>query len=221
MTTMGRLVFSLMAAGVSLRMIVAEPPSDSDIAPLRAMIARQKSIRTLSADYTQTRSLRTLRSPLLSRGCLWYEAPDSFRWETTEPARSILVGTPSGTTLLRREGNKNVAKSIASGSPDGIGMAGMSSLSRGDFDAFRRSFRILSLTTKGANSAARLQPLSGDAARGIDEISIEFDTATGEWISLGVRIRDGSSLIWKFSNVRINPKLPAGLFDPDHLVLNP
>ena len=194
--------------------------NEPDLTPLRAMIASQKTIRTLSADYTQTRSLRTLRNPLVSKGRFRYEAPANFRWEAETPVRSALVGNASGIYLIHRDGKKTVTRKLASGTPEQAGFPGAPLLAAGDFETFRRAFRILSLTTTGTECHAVLQPLGGDAARGVSEVRIDFDRTTGEWSRLGIVTRDGSSIHYKFSNIRRNPKLPEGLFRTDQPALS-
>jgi outer membrane lipoprotein-sorting protein len=50
-----------------------------------------ESIRTLKADFTQKRHLKILEAPLISRGTLYYKAPDSLRWEYSSPLRSVML----------------------------------------------------------------------------------------------------------------------------------
>jgi len=49
------------------------------------------AIRTIRADFVQEKHLKILSRPLISKGILFYEAPDSLRWEYTAPVRSILL----------------------------------------------------------------------------------------------------------------------------------
>ena len=179
------------------------------------MISFQRELRTLSSDYTQTRSLRTLRSPLVSRGRFFYEAPSRFRWETETPVKSVLVGNSSGLFVIRPASGASGVKKLAGARDEN----GFLSLSMGDYETFRRAFRVISLKTTGDKCLAVMQPISGDAARGVNEIRLEFERKTGAWISLGIVTRDGSTLLYEFSNIRINPRLPEGLFGTDPVTI--
>ena len=50
-----------------------------------------ESIRTLEADFTQKRHLKILEAPLISKGRLYYRAPDLLRWEYSSPLRSVML----------------------------------------------------------------------------------------------------------------------------------
>jgi len=78
------IAFLLSAAGLH----AAEP---LDFTPVKRWITRQEDFRAVTADFTQTRSLRALKSPLASEGRLWFKAPSSFRWEIGTPAKTIVL----------------------------------------------------------------------------------------------------------------------------------
>lgn len=62
-----------------------------DLAPLKKWVARQAEIRTVQADFVQSRTYRALRDPLTSRGRLLFSAPGSFRWEAGDPPKMIVL----------------------------------------------------------------------------------------------------------------------------------
>src|SRR4051794_29316403 len=69
----------------------AQSPLPIDLTPIKKWIARQDEFRSVTADLTQTRALRALRSPLSSPGHLWFVAPDTFRWELGDPVKTIVL----------------------------------------------------------------------------------------------------------------------------------
>jgi len=59
-----------------------------DWASIRAAAAE---VRTVRADFVQTKRLPILSRPLESRGVLRYRAPDAVRWEYREPLPSLFI----------------------------------------------------------------------------------------------------------------------------------
>ena len=45
----------------------------------------------MQAVFTQEKHLRILARPLISRGTLLFQAPQSLRWEYTDPMHSVLL----------------------------------------------------------------------------------------------------------------------------------
>jgi len=203
---------------LSLRTLLADSSSGLvlDLAPLRSMIAKQKSIDTLSADFTQTRSLKTLHVPLISNGKLWIRSRKYFRWELGSPPKTIVLGTPTETTVIKPF-KKEVLKSQLSsshGSLDSSEAFGIMSLpGNGNFDDFQKEIKVLGIKTSGTRCHVEFVPRSTELARGLAAITLEFDSETGQWISLEFLTRDGSSIHTDFTNICINPKLDPSLFD--------
>ena len=48
-------------------------------------------VTSIGADFTQEKHMPILRRPLVSKGVLYYQLPDSLRWEYTEPIQSLLL----------------------------------------------------------------------------------------------------------------------------------
>jgi len=189
-------------------------PSESDLAPLKKMITQGKEIRTLSADITEIRHLKTLSRPLVSKGHLWFASPSSFRWEIGTSDQSVLIGNTGGIFLIRRkEGTKSCrhldAKTSAPMTPLGI-----PGLFPGDYDAFLRAFRVESIVVTGNRCHAEMIPLGSGVFHGMSSLHLDFETENGHWTSLRIITKDGSSFDQQFSNVRINESVPPELFDP-------
>ncbi len=49
------------------------------------------NIASVSAEFTQEKHMRILSRPLVSKGVLYYQSPESLRWEYQSPVRSILL----------------------------------------------------------------------------------------------------------------------------------
>lgn len=198
--------------------LFAAPPEKSlDLSPLKKWIAAQKDVLSVSADFTQTRTLRTLRSPLTSKGRLWFKAPNWFRWELGDPPKTIIIGTPDGLTIIQPGKKRAERKPLAApGSPGGSEALGMIRLpGGGSVEEFQRNVQVLALETAGSKCHLEMLPRDAASARRLSAIKWDFDTATGRWLSLEIVTREGSSILNEFSNVEINPKIGKGVFDFD------
>jgi outer membrane lipoprotein-sorting protein len=50
-----------------------------------------QEIETVRAEFIQEKHLKILIKPVISRGVLYYKAPDSLRWEYRSPVRNVLL----------------------------------------------------------------------------------------------------------------------------------
>src|ERR1051325_874964 len=62
---------------------------------LSTWLNAQTNIQTWSADFTQTRALKSLTQPLTATGHVWFAAPNRFRWELGSPAQTIALRVPT------------------------------------------------------------------------------------------------------------------------------
>lgn len=190
--------------------------SVEDISPLRAMIGLQRSIHTLSADFTQTRSLKTLRDPIISHGKIWIQPQQFFRWELGNPPKTIVIGTPTETTVIqpfKKTASRNIL-SAPTGSTDTSEALGMMSLpGNGNFDDFQREVLILKTENAAGIFHVEFIPKNNERLRGLTAIRLDFNSQTGQWIRLEFLTRDGSSICNDFTDIRINQKLDPHLFE--------
>jgi len=196
----------------------ALPAAEFDFAPVKKWIAKQDDFRAVSADFTQTRSLRALKSPLAQTGRLWFKAPNHFRWELGSPAKTIVL-RKGDTIYMIQPGKKRAERSAASATPDkpspmqAFGM--MSMPFARDFADFQRQFETLAISTDGPRCHLEVLPRTPTAKKYLSALKLDFNTQTGHLLAFEMATRDGSALRNEFSNVEVNPKLPAAIFDFD------
>ena len=67
------------------------PPAEKLAALLERFGSFQKGLKTLQADFVQTRNSSLLAHESVSRGRLFFEAPDQIRWEYESPLRMTVL----------------------------------------------------------------------------------------------------------------------------------
>ena len=192
--------------------------AELDYTPVKRWIAKQDDFRSVTADFTQTRSLRALKSPLANPGRLWFKAPDSFRWELGTPARTIVLRKGDSIYLIQ-PAKKRAERSPANATPDkpspmqAFGM--MSMPFARDFADFQRQFETLAITPDGPRCRLEVLPRTPLARKFLAALKLDFNTQTGHLLAFEMVTRDGSALRNEFSNVQANPKISASVFEFD------
>lgn len=187
-----------------------------DSALLSAWLNAQTNIQTWSADFVQTRTLKSLTQPLTATGHVWFEAPNRFRWELGKPPQTIAVRQPEQMLLVYPR-LKRVERYPLNQAEPGPWKDMLALLDAG----FPRSrsevesrFNILSQTTENGVHAVILQPKVESARRMMPEITIAFDTTTFLLRSTELKFMDGSTMKNVFNNAVLNPKIDEALFNP-------
>jgi outer membrane lipoprotein-sorting protein len=181
---------------------------------LREWIARQAEIRSLHADFEQTRRLPALRIPLKSSGTLWLDARGSFRWQVGDPPE--LLAIRAGERLLVIDPKKKRARILeedpAAGPLrlDAIGLPFASS-----YADLENRFAVLAVEERGELVEAVLKPKEARLAAGVKSVRVVFRRASGVVELFELELRDGSQISTAMSRVEINPRLPAGVFEFD------
>lgn len=191
-----------------------------DVTPLKKWIAKQADLKTVSADFVQTRRLRVLKDPVERRGKLWFNGPTLFRWELGEPPGTIVLRRGKQAFLISVRAKK--AKLI---DPEALaekeGMRAMRDLPAMDFpmavtfEEFTKRFDILGVKVEGSRCDADILPKDAQAQKFLRRLRISFDVETGILLGFEVATRDGSELRNEFSNVRLNEKIDRRVFDFD------
>ncbi len=204
----------LLAAGVATS---AEKTVVIDTAPVREWIARQSGLKTLTADFVQTRSLRSLRGPLRTPGRLWFAAPDQFRWELGQPPATVVMPGTEGILVIspKKRSAERLPLETFDGGKGGQPLAMMRFPIARNYDDFRERFDIRGLRVENGICQLDLMPRDTRAREFLSSFTITFDTRTGHLISFQLTTRDGSSIQNEFSNVRTDVSVDSAIFTYD------
>ena len=179
--------------------------------------AAQTNIHSWSADFVQTRNLKSLAQPLTAEGHVWFTAPNRFRWELGHPPQTIAVRAPTDLLVIYPR-LKRVEHFPLNGAQTGPWRDALALLEAG----FPRSqaelqaqYSVISQTITGQTCEVTLQPKSASARRMMPQIKIDFDTKDSSLRGTELEFADGSTLRNDFKNPEINPTLDEKLFAPE------
>jgi len=171
----------------------------------------------VQADFTQTRALRALRSPVVSPGRLTFVTPNSLRWELGDPPKTIVLRKGDSYTLIQPAKKKAERMGAGSVGQEGgaKGFAMMEFPLASDFAEFQKKFEILAVNTDGDRCHLEILPRDAQARKFLSALKIDFNTRTGHMIAFEMVTKDGSSMRNEFTNVRVNQKIDRHTFEFD------
>lgn len=179
-----------------------------------AWFAAQKNLHTWTADFVQTRTLKSLTQPLIAQGHITFAMPNDFRWELGRPAQTIAVRHGDEMFVIYPRLKRAERYPLGASTPTEWRDT-MSLLQAGfprDRKEFDAEFKILSLTeTNGAWEMA-LQPKSTFVRRMMPELRVGLATNNFSLISTELVFVDGSRMRNDFTNAVLNPVLDEKLF---------
>ncbi len=201
--------------------------ADPSTALLDRWISAQTNLHTWTADSTQTRSLKVLSQPLVSKGKVWVMVPDRFRWELGQPVQTAALRQPDQMLIIYPR-LKRVEKYPLHGVQAGPWKDALALLdasfprSRADLES---RFRVTSVIETNSLIQVTLQPKSAFARKFMAEIQVNLSTNDFSPLATELRFSDGSSMRNDFTNGVVNAPLAPELFDakldPDFSVVEP
>jgi outer membrane lipoprotein-sorting protein len=183
-------------------------------AVLESWFAAQAGVRTLSADFLQTRTLKTLVQPLTASGRLWFAPPNQFRWELGRPPQTIALRHADDMYViyprLKRAEHYPLGASAPREWRDAMSLldAGFPS-TRAQFDS---QFQIQSLAQTNGTWLLALQPRAASAREIMPELRVFL--ATNDFSLAGTELVfvDGSRMRNDFTNAVTNASLDENIF---------
>jgi outer membrane lipoprotein-sorting protein len=184
--------------------------------PVLAWLGAQTNLQTWSADFIQTRTLKSLAQPLTATGRVWFATPYRFRWELGNPAQTIAVRAERDLLVIYPR-LQRVERFPLGGRGTGQWREALSLLEAG-FPRTRKEleaqYDILAQSTANGACEVKLQPKSAAARRMMPLVGITFDTRDFSLRATELQFADGSTMRNDFKNGRVNPKLDEGIFAP-------
>ena len=182
---------------------------------LDAWFAAQKNLHTWSADFVQTRALKTLTQPLIAKGRIAFAMPNDFRWELGQPAQTIALRRGDEMFVIYPRLKRAERYPLGAGTPTEWRDT-MSLLQAGfprDRKEFNTQFQILSLAETNGQWQMSLQPKSPFARRMMPELCVGLATNDLALASTELIFVDGSRMRNDFTNAVLNPALDKELFE--------
>ncbi len=200
-----------------LRLGSAAPAAAPDArAVVDAWLAAQSHVTNWSADFVQTRFLKTLRQPLVSTGHVWYARPNSFRWELGRPAQTLAVRDGDTLQILypRLERVERYSLDAARSGPLGEALGLLDAGFPRDHADFAARFRLLALVPESGHWRLDLEPLGPAARRMMPSIRLVLDATNYVLLANEIAFPDGSRIRNDFSGALRNSPFPSDTFRP-------
>jgi len=216
----------LLSSFACLATAILAPAADLNPA-VSAWLAAQTNIQSWSADFVQTRSLKSLTQPLTATGHVWFAAPNRFRWELGHPPQTIAVRAAEELLVIYPR-LKRVERFPLTGEQTGPWRDALALLEAGfprnEADLVKQ-YNVISQKVADEIGRIVLQPKSASAKRMIPQIEIAFNTQDHSLRITELQFADGSQMRNDFKNPVLNPDIEPDLFKPqipsDYKVVEP
>ena len=178
-------------------------------------LAAQSTLKTWTADFTQTRMLKTLKQPLKSQGRLVFAAPNNFRWQLGDPAQTVAIRNSNEMTVLypKLKRAERYPLTGAGNEPWRDALALMDAGFPGSATELESRFKLLSLRFTNDLAQVTLEPRSAMAKKFMSEVQLSLRTNDFSMTANQLQFSDGSILRNDFTNAVKNPSLPPEAFD--------
>lgn len=182
--------------------------------PIQRWLEAQTSIRSWSADFVQTRRLKTLVQPLTAGGKVWFAEPNMFRWELGEPSETVAIRSLNELMIiypqLRRAERFPVGPEARGPWRDALALleAGFPRTQA----QLQAQYDIVSQEPAGGVGKLVLRPKSAKARKLIPRIQVEFDPANLLLLATELTLADGSQMRNDFKNQKLNPPVDPERF---------
>ena len=166
-------------------------------------------ISTISADFVQKKFMKILSKPLVSEGKFYYTAPDSIRWEYSQPIKSVVISDKGNTKRYIASGGKMIEDKTGGAQAMKIVLDEVAGWMSGKFTS-NPSFTAT--LKEGSNTQITLTPVGKSMAGMIEKIEI---TVTRKDASIkSVRIVESATAETRidFQHVVINQEIQPSVF---------
>jgi outer membrane lipoprotein-sorting protein len=180
-------------------------------------LAAQSQLKTWTADFTQIRTIKTLKQPLRSEGKLIFAAPNSFRWQLGDPAQTIAIRNSNEMSVIypKLKRAERYPLSGAGNEPWRDALALMDAGFPSSAEELNTRFKLLSLHFTNDTAQIRMEPRSAMAKKFMSEVQLVLRTNDFAMLANQLQFADGSTLRNDFTNAVKNPEVAADAFKAD------
>ncbi len=175
-----------------------------------AIRAAATNVRSLQADFTQTKQLKILKRPIVSRGKFYYRRPGQIRWEYTSPVKSVVLLDSNGLRRYTWRGNRWVRDAGANLGPVQAVLREMDLWMRGDF----ASSKVFTPQLKpGSPVKIHLSPRDPALKKYVSAIDLILSSTPGVVDAIEISEGPGASTRIVLQQVQLNQQIPDKVFE--------
>ncbi|MDF1740177.1 MAG: outer membrane lipoprotein carrier protein LolA [Verrucomicrobiales bacterium] len=179
---------------------------------VKRWLATNSGVKSLQIDFTQTRTMRSLKVPIRQTGTLWLDHSHSrFRWQVGDPPQTIVVKPHRDLIIIRTPMKKYEKRSPGTG--DTPAMAALAKGFPRTLEEFQRKYRVLQVEPRDNTYRIVAAPLGADA-RGVQSFTYVVESRHFRLVGIEIDLKDGSSVETVFNKVVPNAPVPLSLFQP-------
>jgi len=175
------------------------------------MEAELKSVRTMTAEFTQEKHLAIFLDVMKSRGRLFFRRPDAVRFEMLSPFKSVMIA--SGKSVAKYEFRKGKWEKLKLGSPDVILMVTkeIATWLEGRLRARGDMYEITA--SKGDSTIIKMTPRHEEFRKFITAIELTMKQDNVRVAVVTIREPGGDFTQMTYVDVKENVELPPAVFD--------
>ncbi len=167
-------------------------------------------IKSLKANFTQSKHMKILARPLVSKGRFYFQTPDSVRWEYVSPVKSILLMNRDGIRRYTQGSSGLMEDKTGSLQSMQVVLKEIGQWSKGEFTTNEHFVAVLK---KGSEPTIIMTPREKGLAAMISRIVITLSSdRPGILKSVKIYENEGNYTLFEFSDVQINEKIAESLF---------
>ena len=171
-------------------------------------------IKTIEASFVQTRTLKILSHPLVSRGIMAYRRPNDLRWEYRSPLQTLLVVHAGNVRRLIQHGGAWVADSSANLEAMKIVLGEINLWLDGNFSSSRTFRPELRPAQPGQPARVELYPVDPSLGKIISRITITFAQRPGTVNAIDI-VEEGEGVTHiTFEDAQYDRAIPDERFEP-------
>jgi outer membrane lipoprotein-sorting protein len=171
------------------------------------------TVKTLEASFVQTRTLKILKKPLVSRGLIAYRRPDDLRWEYLSPLPTLLVVHGGNAQRLLKRGTEWVTDSSARLEAMKIVLGEINLWLDGNFSASKTFRPELRPASQDLPAHVALIPLDPSLGKLITRIAIIFGERPGTVSAIDILEQGEGVTHIVFESPRYNETIPDERFE--------
>jgi len=190
-------LLSMLAAGNAVAQTAGEK------AAFQKVVASTRGMKSMTADFTETKNLKMLTEAVTSSGKLWYKSPSYMRWEYD--SRNYGVFNPKGGYMVRN-GQRDGAQSRGFSNMGRMVTGLLNSISE-DIKDYKVSYKIV-----GKKLEVTAEPVSARMKTAVKTIVMNFDVSTSLISSFEI-INDAGTTLIVFTSVRTDIQPDSQLFN--------